>query len=99
MIAEQHIVEPSVPDQPVCVNISTMEDNVLEATEMFMVSLNSSDPCVCVTEVGNSGGRTTVLIILHVCDNHEADALEEHQLKRTKSERSKLKHMQSGNSY
>jgi len=53
VIAEQHIVEPSVPDQPVCVNISTMEDNVLEATEMFMVSLNSSDPSVLVNSTAS----------------------------------------------
>ena len=48
MIEEQHTIEPSAPNQPVCVNISTVEDNVLESTELFTVSLNTSDPGVLV---------------------------------------------------
>jgi len=60
VIAEQHIVEPSVPDQPVCVNISTVEDNVLESTELFTVSLNSSDPGVLVNP---AAANATVAII------------------------------------
>ena len=48
MIGEQHTIEPSAPSQPVCVNISTVEDNVLESTELFTVSLNTSDPGVLV---------------------------------------------------
>ena len=48
VIAEQRTIEPSIPDQPVCVNISTIEDNVLEATELFTVFLNTSDLGVMV---------------------------------------------------
>lgn len=48
VIGEQHTIEPSAPDQPVCVNISTIEDSVLEFMELFTVSLNTSDPGVLV---------------------------------------------------
>ena len=48
VIGEQHTIEPSAPDQPVCVNIFTVEDSVLEFMELFTVSLNTSDPGVLV---------------------------------------------------
>jgi len=65
VIAEQRTIEASVPDQPVCVNISTMEDNVLEATELFTVSLNSSDPGVLVN---STAADATVTIIDDDCE-------------------------------
>ena len=66
-----------------------------------------------ITEVGSLGGGTTVVtrdhssdtrpsyllyFVLWVHDNHEVDALKEHQLKQTQSGNSKLKQMQSGSS-
>jgi len=48
VIVEQRTIEEVASNQPVCVNISTVEDNVLESTELFTVSLNSSDPGVLV---------------------------------------------------
>ena len=63
--------------------------------------------CVCITEVVSLGGRDyrsdalpsyLLYFVLHVCDNHEVDALEEHQLNRTQPGSNKLKQMKSGNS-
>ena len=48
VIEEQRTIESSAPSQPVCVNFSTVEDNVLESTELFTVSLSTSDPGVLV---------------------------------------------------
>ena len=48
VVGEQCTIEPSASSQPVCVNISTVEDNVLESMEVFTVSLSTSDPGVLV---------------------------------------------------
>jgi len=65
VIREQCTIEPSAPNQPVCVNISTMEDNVLESTELFTVSLNSSDPGVLVN---STAADATVAIVDDDCE-------------------------------
>ena len=65
VIREQCTIEPSAPNQPVCVNISTVEDNVLESTELFIVSLNSSDPGVVVN---STAADATVAIIDDDCE-------------------------------
>lgn len=58
---EQRTIEPSAPNQPVCVNISTMGNMTLESPiELFTVSLSSSDPGVLVNP---AAANATVAII------------------------------------
>jgi len=60
VIGEQRTIEPSAPNQPVCVNISSVDDSVLESRELFTVSLNTSDPGVLVNP---AAANATVAII------------------------------------
>ena len=60
MIVEQRTIEPSAANQPVCVNISTVEDNVLESTERFTLSLNTSDPGVLVNSTAADAPVTII---------------------------------------
>ena len=60
MIEQQCTIEPSAPSQPVCVNISTVEDNVLESAELFTVSLNTSDPAVLVNSTAADAPVTII---------------------------------------
>lgn len=58
---EQRTIEPSAPNQPVCVNISTMGNMTLESPiELFTVSLSTSDPGVLVNP---AAANATVAII------------------------------------
>ena len=55
-VPEQHTIDSSSPNQPVCVNISSVE---VEFTELFAVFLGTSDPGVVV----NSSARNALVTI------------------------------------
>ena len=61
VIGEQRTIDPSAANQPVCVNISTSENIILESpVEQFTVSLSTSDPGVSVNP---TAANATVVII------------------------------------
>ena len=65
VIREQHTIDPSAPEQTVCVNISTVEDSVLEFTQLFTVFLNTSDPGVLVN---STAADASVVVIDDDCE-------------------------------